>query len=43
MEQEYTELEDIEAVEDMELLEEDFDELENYFDRISQLRMNEEE
>jgi len=43
MEVEYTELEDKEAVEDMELLDEDFDDLSDDLDGISQLRANEEE
>ena len=43
MDLEYTELDDIEAAEDMELLEEGFDEPDAYFDGISQLRINEEE
>lgn len=43
MELEYTDEEDIEVAEDMELLEEGFDELESYLGGINQLRIGEEE
>jgi len=42
METEYTDLEDLEVAEDMELLDEDFDDLSDDLDGISQLRANEE-
>jgi len=42
METEYTDLEDLEVAEDMELLDEDFDDLSADLDGISQLRANEE-
>lgn len=43
MEEEYTDLEDLETAEDMELLDEEFDDLSDNLDGISQLRVNEEE